>query len=255
MSKYTTEVRFICENKSGLSESKGSSSVDDILDKSWDKIFTTKCEFFDESYRETLCKKILKHYYLREICCETVGIWLMWMNTRLEEIMPYYNQLYKSELLDLDVFNNVNLTRKHTKKNDSTSKESGENSDESNVTEATTNGGSVTNVGTEYQYYSDTPQGALSGVDSNTYLTNVTKNTNNDTQTNKLTKDSNITSNSSGKNSSEGSANSNEEYEETVKGKEGGESYVKLLSEYRDTFLNIDLMVIEEFSDLFFGLW
>ena len=80
MSKYTTEVRFICESKSGLSESKGFGSVDEVLNGSWDKIFTSKVSFFDEEYRGVLCKKILKHYYLREIGCETVGIWLLWMN-------------------------------------------------------------------------------------------------------------------------------------------------------------------------------
>ena len=48
MSKYTTEVRFICESKSGLSESKGFGSVDEVLNGSWDKIFTSKVSFFDE---------------------------------------------------------------------------------------------------------------------------------------------------------------------------------------------------------------
>ena len=99
MSKYTTEVRYICEQKSGLEESKGFNSVDGVIGKSWDKIFTSKVNFFDEDYRQVICKKILKHYYMREIGCETVGLWMLWMNTRLEEIMPYYNQLYESAML------------------------------------------------------------------------------------------------------------------------------------------------------------
>ena len=74
MSKYTTEVRFICESKSGLEVSGGSGDVDNIIANSWNKIFTSKAPFFDEEYRSVLCQKILKHYYLREICCETVGI-------------------------------------------------------------------------------------------------------------------------------------------------------------------------------------
>ena len=75
MSKYTTEVRYICETDSGLDESVGFNSVDDVISKSWDKIFTSKVPFFDEDYRKVLCCKILKHYYLREKGCETVGIW------------------------------------------------------------------------------------------------------------------------------------------------------------------------------------
>ena len=115
MSKYTTEVRYICETDSGLDESVGFNSVDDVISKSWDKIFTSKVPFFDEDYRKILCCKILKHYYLREICCETVGIWKLWANTKLEEIMPYYNQLYESAKLKFDPFHDVDLTRKHNR--------------------------------------------------------------------------------------------------------------------------------------------
>ena len=49
--------------------------------------------------------------------------------------------------------------------------------------------------------------------------------------------------------------NTTEEYLEHVKGKTPGASYSKLLSEYRETFLNIDMMIIDDLSDLFFGLW
>ena len=93
--------------------SGGSSDVDNIIANSWDKIFTSKAPFFDEEYRSILCQKILKHYYLREICSETVGIWILWMNTRLEEIMPYYNQLYESAKIEFNPMYNVNLTREH----------------------------------------------------------------------------------------------------------------------------------------------
>ena len=119
MSKYTTEVRFICESKAGLSESAGCDNVDDIVSKSWNKIFTSKAVFFDEEYRSVLCQKILKHYYLREIGCETVGIWKLWMNTRLEEIMPFYNQLYKSALIEFNPLHDVDLKRTHNRKIDS----------------------------------------------------------------------------------------------------------------------------------------
>ena len=117
MSKYTTEVRYICEQKSELEESKGFTSVDDIISKSWNKIFTTNVNFFDENYKQVICKKILKHYYMREIGCETVGLWMLWMNTRLEEIMPYYNQLYLSEKLKYDPLTDVNVSRTHKRTN------------------------------------------------------------------------------------------------------------------------------------------
>ena len=46
MSKYTTEVRYICEQKSGLEEIKWFASIDYIISKSWNKIFTTNVNFF-----------------------------------------------------------------------------------------------------------------------------------------------------------------------------------------------------------------
>ena len=112
MSKYTTEVRFICENSAGLSESEGADNVDSILDKCWNKVFNFDFPIFDENYRQVLCRKILKHYYTREIAHETVGRWKLALNAKLNEIMPYYNQLYKSELLEFNPFYDVDLTRK-----------------------------------------------------------------------------------------------------------------------------------------------
>lgn len=40
MSKYTTQVRFICETCANLTESSGFNDIEDILDKSWNKIFS-----------------------------------------------------------------------------------------------------------------------------------------------------------------------------------------------------------------------
>ena len=102
MSKYTTEVRYICENYANPSESKGYNSVQSILDDSWDKVFDFDFPIFDENYREPLCKKILKHFYTREICEETVGLWKLRLDDRMNEIMPYYNKLYESELISIE---------------------------------------------------------------------------------------------------------------------------------------------------------
>ena len=46
-----------------------------------------------------------------------------------------------------------------------------------------------------------------------------------------------------------------EDYIETITGKQGTENFSSLLNKFRETFLNIDMQVIDEFSDLFFGLW
>ena len=311
MSKYTTEVRFICESKSGLENSSGADNVDEVIAGAWNKIFTSKAPFFDESYRSVLCQKILKHYYLREICCETVGIWKLWMNERLETIMPYYNQLYESELIKFEPLNDVNLTRKHDRTVDGTEERNGETSDTANGTREIINNGTknTTNNGTrevtgtndtketvtsdtttsaesnetKRDLYSDTPQGAITGLENENYLTNArkitdsvtssgsedtstTRNIDNDYTENDTTNNTentttnnteNMTTNDTktGTNKVTGTSNTTEDYLETLIGKQGSSTYSKMLMEFRDTFLNIDMMVIDEFKDLFFGLW
>lgn len=279
MSKYTTQVRFICESKSGLEVSGGSGDVDNIIAGSWNKIFTSKAPFFDEAYRSVLCSKILKHYYMREICCETVGIWTLWMNARLEEIMPYYNQLYESAKIEFNPMHDVDLTRKHERNVEGTKEENGTRTETSDGkrtltgnrdTDTTGNGTRNTTSGsdgTKRDLYSDTPQGAITGLENENYLTNARKITDNvngtsNEETNTTEKsgtDYTETENTDGNVNEEtkntGSSNTTEDYLETVIGKQGTESFSSLLNKFRETFLNIDMMVIEEFSDLFFGLW
>lgn len=219
MSKYTTEVRFICEQLSGYSESQGGKNVDQVLENSWNKIFDNSWSIFDEKYRKILCKKILKHYYTREICAESAGLWIMWLNRKMGEIMPYYNQLYESEKLKFDPLTDTDVTTTSNRKIDTENKED------------------TTNNNISRDLYSDTPQGALQGVESETYLTDARK------------------ISDSGSYNSSGTGNSNDDYLENIKGKRGVENYSDMLKKYRDTFLNIDMLVINELEDLFFNLW
>ena len=107
MSKYTTELRFICEQLAGLDESKGYSSTTQIIETARPKIFYFPYPIFDESYKQVLETKIIKHFYTREIGAETFGLWLFWLNRTLNEIMPLYNKLYESELLEFNPFYDV----------------------------------------------------------------------------------------------------------------------------------------------------
>ena len=231
MSKYTTEVRFICEQVSGYSESQGGMNVNQVLDTSWNRIFDNSWSIFDEAYRSVLCKKILKHYYTREIGAEVVGLWVMWLNRRMGEIMPYYNQLYESEKLKFEPLTDTDVITTSNRKIDTTA----DNLTTNNLTENSN--------GISRDLYADTPQGALNGVESETYLTNARKISNDDTVS------------SSGTVDSKGSGNSNDDYFERVTGKRGGENYSDMLRKYRETFLNIDMMVIKELDDLFLNLW
>ena len=351
MSKYTTQVRFICETAAGLSESEGQASVNKIISAAIPSVFDFDFPIFDESYRNVLETKILKHYYTREIGLETVGLWKLKLDTKLNEIMPFYNQLYKSELIEFNPMYDVDLTRDHTLNRSEQSEQTGnetadatkngtinttttgtadtketgnkdgtqrENIDVSENQETEQNSKSdtdiknttgstsdttATNNKTHYDKYSDTPQGSLQNVQNDTYLTNARMVNDNDTQTGKTTVSGEDTSTGSTAadtttsvdattettrtgstsektnatqsiktNETQNTANADTEkrnvkqtankeitslddYIEHVKGKNGGVSYSALLNEFRTTFLNIDMQVINDLNDLFMNLW
>ena len=344
MSKYTTEVRYICETYAGLDESVGYDSIEEVINKSYLKIFNIdKIPMFNgesESHRAGLLKKILLHYYSREIGYETVGLWKLKLNQKMIEIMPYYNQLYESELIEFDPLKNVDVTKTHEGEyNDDEKVDNLRNSEshrgthteqESNATinrdshtdevsdtnedvtlrhsKTTTQGNDtrtndiVTN-GESWSLFSDTPQGGINGianassgsVGDNSYLTNATHNITTpdeqsvtqthgnivetynadsdkkdntkghaevDTQTTEAIAEHKETEtqtneNITGKITDDNAKNTNgtDAYTNNEVGKIGTETYSEMLNKYRDTFLNIDLMVIKELEPLFMGLW
>lgn len=285
LAKYTTEVRTICEFYANQKTPAPSdfTSVDSTIQAAIPNIFTFTFPIFDESYRVPLETKILRHYYTREIGLETVGLWRLKLETKLNEIMPYFNQLYKSELLEFNPFYDVELgtTRNNehkqieneTENADATSKSETDTTQTTKDTIAdtdnTTIDSTVTRNNTEKNAYSDTPQGQIANVDSYTYLTNYRNVNNNGTdstdETNNRTYNrtadgtitGNITNNSSSTNEVQNNKNitSTDDYIEKVSGKRGSASYSSMLKEFRETFLNIDMQVIDSLSDLFMGVW
>lgn len=79
-------------------------------------LFNFSFPIFDENYRVPLERKIIWHYYFREIGFETFGLFQFMLQRKLNEIMPYYNQLYETELLQFNPLYNRNFTEKYTGK-------------------------------------------------------------------------------------------------------------------------------------------
>ena len=227
MSKYTTELRFICEHFAGLEFSTGYNNIEQVLLNCWDKIFDFDFPIFDEDYRQPLCIKILKHYYTREIGEETVSLWKLRLNTRMNEIMPYYNKLYEAWAEEFNPLYDTDLTRKHTLERVGNTEGKQNSETESN--------------GINRNLYSDTPQGGLQNVDNETYLTNARKIIDNETVT--------------GENTYTQDIKSTDDYIESVTGKTSGTSYSRMLDEYREALINIDMMVIDDLNNLFMLIW
>lgn len=180
---------------------------------------------FDETYRNTLNQNILYHYYENEIGFETAPLFRFYLNQKLNEIMPYYNELYKvqKKLIDENLLlNNVNLTESLTGSNTTqTNSESSSSSNNKNL-------------------FQDTPQGNIPSQDidgENVYATNITLNKN-------LINDSN---NSSGSGTNE--------YIKTIIGNNGGKFNIDVLNDIKNNLMNIDLMIINELNDLFMQIF
>lgn len=296
MSKYTTEVRFICESLCGLNESVGYSDVDRVIETARPKIFDFNYPIFDTNYKQTLETKILMHYYTREISEETYGLWKLRLRTKMNEIMPYYNKLYESELIKFNPLwtVDINTDRDVKTNNEFESKSVQDNTNKRTGTDTRVLGGQdvselggedVTNetqdrVHDEWTLYSDTPQGSIKGIEGaeddpslgdNGYLTNAThdfgntagsqmESTTNYGRTNTThygrtdTLNHNTTDKFDGDTKNDGTSNEIVDYIEKVSGyrdKFPSEAILK----FRETFLNIDMMIIKDLRNLFFNLW
>lgn len=311
MAKYTTEVRSICEFYAGLDESADYTGVDDVISSAIPKIFDFDFPIFDENYRAVLERKIIMHYYTREIGFETVALWKLWLNKELNEIMPYFNKLYLSEQFEFNPLHDVDYyidhagvgTHKGEKNTDGITRNSGTDTreikntgtDSRSINEQGTNTGTTTDQGNRsgnsttnedkdmWDKYSDTPQGTVSNLDNSTYLTNArnitednteqttSTETNSNTRTDNLAHSKNITDalahGHNVEDSLEHGMNVKNDERETndikttddflrhVYGKMGTVSYSDLILKYRETLLNIDMLIIQQLGDLFLNLW
>lgn len=231
MSKYTTELRWVIENGYDLQ--------------------LNEYPIFDENYRQKLNQKIINHYYFREIGFETVGLFRFYLKQTMNEIMPYYNQLYESALLEIDPLNTINFTETLTRTKIG--------NDTKNFNEDTTvnsNGDSNSNSTKNTNFKdveSDTPQGMLSigNIEGELYASYARISKNEDTTNS--TAHQETTDTQKRKNDEKINREDNENYTRTEKGNR--ESQSELLIKYRETFLNIDMQVINELNDLFMGLY
>lgn len=274
MAKYTTLVKSICESLAGQRDPSTFANADTVINQAIPKIFS-HFPLYNEEHRNILCSKILKHYYFREICCETVGQWKFYLNSKLNEIMPFYNEMYKTVEFEYNPLHNVDITRTGnenliglTKDNetkaiaDTLTKKGEQHGQEifNGTNDITRN---ATNSNTER--FSDTPQNELSDIQQDKYLTSATlndgtnkgteKSENSSTNTVNNTNSSTDTRNVSDSTYRTNDLTNDKTYTEKITGKNNSESYSKIITEYRKAILNVDMMIINELEDLFFKLW
>ena len=195
MSNYTTQLRYIIN-----------SGID---------IGLRNYPIFDEAHRNILNQKLIEHYWMDEIGSETIQLFVFRLNRNMNEIMPYYNELYKSALIEFNPLEGYNLTEilSETEKNDSNANANG------------------TSSGNGKNLFNDTPQNAIGQGDilSQKYATNIT-----------LDETKTETTSNTNSNSQRG-----REEMRTTKGSQY-HNPSELLKTYRETILNIDMLIIED---------
>lgn len=144
MSKYTITIKDIVNSYNILDDFK---PIDEKLDIARSAIFDFNYPVIDEATKKRIEIAILKHYYYREIAFETIGMFKIKLNDRLNLIMNRYNALYEKQDLSLSPYINSYL------------KESGNS-----------NNASLNNVNNEdWQTTSDTPRGILTDLKEGKY--------------------------------------------------------------------------------------
>lgn len=204
MAHYTTTIRTLIDNNFDFG--------------------LTEYPIFDESYRQTLNQNILNHYYNDEIGFETASLFRFHLKARLNEIMPYYNNLYTIQKKILEnAGSGLNFKEIISRETSGESESKSTNNSESS--------------GNSKNLFQDTPQGRISqaSINNQEWATNVTMNQN---------------------------SNSNDSTIEDKSSTSGSEDVTRTTNLDIDTFnrvieniRNIDLQIINNLNDLFMGIY
>lgn len=210
MSSYTLELRHIHQTY---------------------KVFNFDYDFYTNSdiIKSKFEQKFIDEYYFHEIGQETVARFQHRLKTRLNKIMPYYKQLYETELAakDINFLLNKDLTETFERV------VTGESSSINDLT--------VSDQGETNNKESNIENGNASLELENGSLTNVSK--------------TSLTNNTNSNNTSRDNTNQNEITTLKSQGNIGITSSAELLDKWRSVIINIDQMIIDACDDLFMQVY
>ena len=95
MANYTVELREIID--SGIN------------------IFAFNYPFYDEKKRAEFEEKFKRHFYFREIGCETPDRFMFYLQEKMLTVFPYYNKLFETATIDYEITDNYKLTETYTR--------------------------------------------------------------------------------------------------------------------------------------------
>ena len=207
MSKYTLELRYLYKDKKF-------------------KLFDFPYNLYDNDLKPWFEEKFFQHFMFYEIGFDSVAMFKQRLMSKLNDIFPYYKQLYETEIAckNIDFMLNKDLKESYVRELTS-------NSNSSQESNATSNG-----LSTAGQL---TPSLISNSQKIDKFMDTAQKD--------ESTSNSTATGESTG--------NSKEEYTLTSQGNIGITSSAELLDKWRQVLLNIDLMIFEECNDLFMQIF
>ena len=195
------------------------------------KVFNFDYDFYTNSdiIKSKFEEKFIDEYYFHEIGQETVARFQHRLRTRLNKIMPYYKQLYDTELAakDINFLLNKDLTETFERV------VTGESSSINDLT--------VSDQGETNNKESNIENGNASLELENGSLTNVSK--------------TSLSNNTNSNNTSRDNTNQNEITTLKSQGNIGITSSAELLDKWRSVIINIDQMIIDACDDLFMQVY
>ena len=232
MAKYTIELRRICELY-------GREEVENWF-KSYDisnYLTPTQIEVLQKNNvwsKERLAKKIVDHYFMREIGFETPALFKHYALVTMQEIMEKYLLLIYTKFLDYDPLSSVDYDETYTREIQGEAQNNGTSKSNSN---SNSSGYNVSN---------DTPQTNINKQNllNGKYASNISSS---ETESN-INDETNTSSN--------GTSKTIEKYTHHMEGDNGvivTNQY--LVREFRELATSYDLEIIKELNTLFMGLY
>lgn len=289
MASYTMPLREYIEMWSQDEEDK---PIRDIIETGRTKLFDFDYPLFSPDYKKDFETKFIRNFYFSEIGFETEESFKFHLENWLNLNMDFWNNMFKSELIEYDPLTNTKLDSTKNKTLDRTQNDvkdntlhSTTNGTSNTVTDATsdsnTTAGTDTTEGvtdskfnrhlemdTPDERLSITPNADGSGTieyasriteDKDSDSRNVTKSTdatNESNTTDHATNDVTASSTSDGTNNEtlDSTIHETDAITENKTGKIGSQSYAQMVKEYRETFLRIEKQIFAEMRKELFML-
>ena len=281
MAKYTYQLRDVCESMLGHDVFVEYNSVDEVIDNVFMDLFSISYNnltsfpanenyqysqfiyaFFNDNDHDPIAKSVIRHFYTREISAETVGLWKLWLNKKVIKIAPKYEAWFNDAGVGVDANYAFRTIQKHKEylddlgfdteqRNDRTFSETGNGSVDNDDTmhETSNRNDNTKTAGDTY------PQENLSGEENYMNLAQKGNSSVNNTNDSTSTHDEiySYTNENEYNDSDTGAGSKVHDYTLDISGVKGG--YGEAIRRFKKSIVDVEDLIINEFSDLFLNLW